>query len=169
MVLICCFSIILILNHFCQGEAIHPLCTFVAQHMEAQEQCMYTRQQETHNNTTITGKLPLVSTIFEISLPIPESTVYYTHAWALNWTQRIMPMTHICYWSRVYCRSKNALEKKVEEMWLPQKCNSFCTHIAHWHGNSAGLGNQQTLWPAAWSTRKLFAAVWSSRSSSKYV
>ncbi|MCJ8729750.1 hypothetical protein PDJAM_G00110150 [Pangasius djambal] len=37
------------------GEAIHPVCTLVAQHMKAQEQCKHTRQQENRNQTTITG------------------------------------------------------------------------------------------------------------------
>ncbi|KAK2858172.1 hypothetical protein Q7C36_006091 [Tachysurus vachellii] len=37
------------------GEAIHPVCTLVAQHMKTQEQCRYIRKQEYHNHTTITG------------------------------------------------------------------------------------------------------------------
>ncbi|XP_062853175.1 vasoactive intestinal polypeptide receptor 1 [Trichomycterus rosablanca] len=37
------------------GEAIHPVCALVAQHMKAQEECNYTRQLETRNQTKITG------------------------------------------------------------------------------------------------------------------
>ncbi|XP_072540402.1 vasoactive intestinal polypeptide receptor 1 [Salminus brasiliensis] len=37
------------------GEAIHPVCALVAQHMKAQEQCHYTRQKERSNHTTAAG------------------------------------------------------------------------------------------------------------------
>ncbi|XP_053492232.1 vasoactive intestinal polypeptide receptor 1 [Ictalurus furcatus] len=36
-----------------KGEAIHPVCTIVVQHMKAQEQCRFTRRQENH--TTMPG------------------------------------------------------------------------------------------------------------------
>uniref|UniRef100_A0A3B1IZL5 Growth hormone releasing hormone receptor b n=2 Tax=Astyanax mexicanus TaxID=7994 RepID=A0A3B1IZL5_ASTMX len=37
------------------GEAIHPACALVAQHMKAQEQCSYTRQKERSNHTAPSG------------------------------------------------------------------------------------------------------------------
>uniref|UniRef100_A0A3B1JN84 Growth hormone releasing hormone receptor b n=1 Tax=Astyanax mexicanus TaxID=7994 RepID=A0A3B1JN84_ASTMX len=47
-----CLSLLL---SFSLGEAIHPACALVAQHMKAQEQCSYTRQKERSNHTAPSG------------------------------------------------------------------------------------------------------------------
>ncbi|KAK3557610.1 hypothetical protein QTP70_030539 [Hemibagrus guttatus] len=56
------------------GEAIHPICKLVAQHMKAQEQCRYIRRQENRNRTTMTVLLTFLKFSQLLVAPPPSTT-----------------------------------------------------------------------------------------------